>query len=115
VAATLSIAGCAAAASAATSSFSTPFAASFLAGRVILLLLHARAWRHIPEAQPTIGVYLVTIAASSVLWTVRRGPIPIVLVAAALEHTSALLHVAVLALICLALAVRGTVSRRDGK
>jgi low temperature requirement protein LtrA len=70
LAATLSIAGCAAAASAATSSFSTPFAVSFLAGRVILLLLYARAWRHIPDARPTIGVYLATIATSSVLWTV---------------------------------------------
>lgn len=70
LAATLSIAGCAAAASAATSSFSTPFAVSFLAGRLILLLLHARAWRHIPHARPTIGVYLTTIAVSSVLWAV---------------------------------------------
>jgi low temperature requirement protein LtrA len=70
LAATLSIAGCAAAASAATSSFSTPFAMSFLAGRLILLLLHARAWRHIPDARSTIGVYLTTIAASSVLWAV---------------------------------------------
>lgn len=70
LAATLSIAGCAAAASAATSSFSTPFAVSFLAGRLILLLLHARAWRHIPDARPTIGVYLTTIAVSSALWAV---------------------------------------------
>jgi low temperature requirement protein LtrA len=53
LAATLSIAGCAAAASAATSSFSTPFAISYLTGRLILLLLHARAWRHIPDARPT--------------------------------------------------------------
>jgi low temperature requirement protein LtrA len=70
LAATLSIAGCAAAASAATSSFSTPFAVSFLAGRVILLLLHGRAWRHIPDARPTIGVYLTSLAVSSALWTV---------------------------------------------
>lgn len=70
LAATASIAGCAASASAATSSFSTPFAVSFLAGRVILLLLHARAWRHVPEARPTINVYLATMSASSVLWTV---------------------------------------------
>jgi low temperature requirement protein LtrA len=68
--ATLSIAGCAAAASAATSSFSTPFAISYLTGRLILLLLQARAWRHIPDARPTIGVYLTTIAVSSVLWAV---------------------------------------------
>nr|WP_225954877.1 low temperature requirement protein A [Kibdelosporangium phytohabitans] len=70
LAATLCTAGCAAAASAATSSFSTPFAVSFLAGRVILLLLHVRAWRHIPDARPTIGVYLSTLTVSSLLWTV---------------------------------------------
>jgi len=58
LAATASIAGCAASASAATGEFSTPFALCFLTGRVILLLLHLRAWRHVPEARPTIGVYL---------------------------------------------------------
>ena len=42
LAATASIAGCAASASAATGDFSTPFALCFLAGRVILLLLHLR-------------------------------------------------------------------------
>ncbi|MEU8639472.1 low temperature requirement protein A [Amycolatopsis sp. NPDC048633] len=70
LAATLSIAGCAASAATATSSFSTPFAVCFLAGRVILLVLHVRAWRHVPDARSTISVYLVTIAVSSVLWTV---------------------------------------------
>lgn len=77
LAATLSIAGCAAAASAATGEFSTPFAASFLAGRIILLLLHARAWRHIPDARPTIAIYLGATALSSVLWAVSlavEGP-----------------------------------------
>lgn len=68
--AALSIAGCAASASAATTSFSVPFAASFLAGRIILLLLHARAWRHVVDARPTISVYLAATAASSVLWAV---------------------------------------------
>lgn len=70
LAATLSIAGCAAAASAATGEFSTPFAASFLAGRIILLLLHLRAWRHIPDARPTIGIYVAATAVSSALWAV---------------------------------------------
>ena len=55
LAATATIAGCAASASAATGEFSTPFALCFLAGRVILLLLLLRAWRHVPEARPTIA------------------------------------------------------------
>jgi low temperature requirement protein LtrA len=70
LAATASIAGCAASASGATGEFSTAFALSFLAGRVILLLLHLRAWRHVPEARPTIAVYLGFTAASTVLWAV---------------------------------------------
>jgi low temperature requirement protein LtrA len=68
LAATASIAGCAASASAATGEFSTPFALCFVAGRVILLLLHLRAWRHVPEARPTITVYLGFTAVSTVLW-----------------------------------------------
>jgi low temperature requirement protein LtrA len=67
--ATMAVAGCAAAASGATTSFSTPFVLSFLLGRVVLLLLHARAWRHVPEARPTISVYLGATAVSTVLWT----------------------------------------------
>jgi low temperature requirement protein LtrA len=70
LAATASIAGCAASASGATGEFSTAFALSFLAGRVILLLLHLRAWRHVPEARPTIAVYLGFTSASTVLWAV---------------------------------------------
>jgi low temperature requirement protein LtrA len=70
LAATASIAGCAASASGATGEFSTPFALSFLAGRVILLLLQLRAWRHVPKARPTIAVYLGFTAASTVLWAV---------------------------------------------
>lgn len=68
--ATLAVAGCAAAASGATTSFAVPFAASFLAGRLVLLLLHARAWRHVRDARPTIDVYLATTAISSILWAV---------------------------------------------
>lgn len=66
--AALTVAGCAASASAATSAFSVPFAASFLAGRLVLLFLHARAWRHLPDAGPTITVFLLTVGASSALW-----------------------------------------------
>jgi low temperature requirement protein LtrA len=73
LAATLAIAGCAASASSATSSFSTPFAACFLLGRIILLLLLARAWRHVPEARPTITVYLGSTGVSGALWAVSMG------------------------------------------
>jgi low temperature requirement protein LtrA len=66
--ATLAIAGCAAAASGATTSFSTPFVLSFLVGRAVLLLLHVRAWRHVPDARSTISVYLGATAVSAVLW-----------------------------------------------
>ena len=68
LAATLGIAGCAAAASGATTSFSTPFVLSFLVARVVLLLLHLRAWRHVGEARPTVVVYLVANAAVVALW-----------------------------------------------
>ena len=71
--ATLGVAGCAAAASGATTSFSTPFVGSFLVGRVILLLLHARAWRHVEEARSTINVYLGATAVSTLLWAVSLG------------------------------------------
>jgi low temperature requirement protein LtrA len=70
LASTGAIAGCAAAATAATGDFSTAFAASFLLSRIILLLLHVRAWRHVPEARPTIAVYLAATAASGALWAV---------------------------------------------
>ncbi len=92
LAATLSIAGCAASASAATSDFSTPFAASFLAGRLILLLLYARAWRHIPDARPTVGIYLAGTTVSSALWAVSLavdGPVRYWLWAAAVAVDAA--------------------------
>jgi low temperature requirement protein LtrA len=78
LAATLSIAGCAASAMFATAAFSTSFAVCFLAGRVILLVLHVRAWRHVRDARSTIGVYLATLGVSSVLWAVSlpvEGPV----------------------------------------
>ncbi|GID28308.1 low temperature requirement protein A [Paractinoplanes brasiliensis] len=60
--------GMAAAAQGATSSEGTQFALCFLATRVILLLLYARAWRHVPEARHTIVIYIAGAAASCVLW-----------------------------------------------
>jgi low temperature requirement protein LtrA len=70
LAATAAIAGCAASASDAVGKYAVPFAASFLLGRLILLGLYLRAWRHVAEARPTITVYLVCIGASSLLWAV---------------------------------------------
>ena len=70
LAATAAIAGCAASASDAVGKYAVPFAASYLLGRVILLGLYARAWRHVHEARSTINVYLLCIAASTVLWAV---------------------------------------------
>ncbi|HEX8497957.1 MAG TPA: low temperature requirement protein A, partial [Actinomycetales bacterium] len=68
--ATLGIAGCAAAASGATTSYSTPFVVCFLITRVVLLVLHLRAWRHVEEARPTIAVYLGATGTSAALWAV---------------------------------------------
>jgi low temperature requirement protein LtrA len=66
--ATLAVAGCAASASGATQELAIPFAASFLATRVLLLLLYLRAWRHVEDARPTIAVYLGCLAVTVVLW-----------------------------------------------
>lgn len=68
--ATGAIAGCAASASDAVGTYAVPFAASYLVGRLILLGLYARAWRHVADARPTIDVYLLCIGVSTVLWTV---------------------------------------------
>ena len=68
LAATAAIAGCAASASDAVGEYAVPFAASYLLGRLILLGLYGRAWHHVPDARPTILVYLVSVSASSVLW-----------------------------------------------
>ena len=70
LAATLAVAGCAASATDAVGKYAVPFAVCFLLGRVILLLLYVRAWRHVPDARPTIRAYLACIGAASVLWGV---------------------------------------------
>jgi low temperature requirement protein LtrA len=66
--ATLAIAGCAASATEATGSLGWAFAASYLAGRVMLVLLYLRAWVHVKEARGTISVYLVAAVLSAALW-----------------------------------------------
>ena len=66
--ATAAIAGCAASASDAAGKYAVPFAASYLVGRLVLLGLYGRAWRHVADARPTISVYLVCVGASTLLW-----------------------------------------------
>jgi low temperature requirement protein LtrA len=68
--ATGSIAGCAASASDAVGELAVPFAACYLGSRLVLLALYLRAWRHVQEARPTVGVYLLTVSLSAALWAV---------------------------------------------
>ena len=68
--ATAAIAGCAASASDAVGKYAVPFAVSYLVGRLVLLGLYARAWRHVVQARPTINVYLLCVGVSAVLWAV---------------------------------------------
>lgn len=80
--ATLAITGCAASAGDATADLALPFAASYATGMIILLLLYVRAWRHLPDARPTIAVYLATTGTGALLWTISlpvSGPAPFVL------------------------------------
>jgi low temperature requirement protein LtrA len=67
---TAAIAGCAAAATGGLGSTSAPFAACFLLGRLVLLGLYLRAWRHVPDGRGTIGVYLGSTSAAATLWAV---------------------------------------------
>lgn len=47
---------------------STAFTLSYLATRLLLLGLYARAYRHVAEARPTIRIYLAGTAAAAALW-----------------------------------------------
>ncbi len=73
LAATAAIAGCAASASDAVGKYAVPFAACFLLGRILLLALYLRAWRHVEKARPTIRAYLLSTGVSAVLWAVSIG------------------------------------------
>jgi low temperature requirement protein LtrA len=68
----LAMAGCvigmAAAAQGATGPDGTKFAACYLATRVILLVLYARAYRHVAEARHTIAIYIGGAGAAAALW-----------------------------------------------
>lgn len=73
LAATLAIAGCAASATEATGSLGWAFAVSFLAARLLLVVLYARAWRSVVPARGTISVYLAAATLSAALWAVSIG------------------------------------------
>lgn len=66
--ATGAIAGCAASAGGAGGDQAVPFAICYAVGMAVLTLLHVRAWRHIPQARPTISVYVATNGLSALLW-----------------------------------------------
>lgn len=44
------------------------FTIGYLATRVLLIVLYARAWRHVTEARETITVYLASTGAGAALW-----------------------------------------------
>ena len=68
--ATGAIAGCAASGADAVGSTAVPFAVCYLASRLIVFGLYVRAWRHLPDARPTIDVYLTVIGLSSLVWAI---------------------------------------------
>lgn len=67
-AAMAAILGAAASISEATGTHITAFTVSYLLGRLVLLGLYARAWRHVPAARDTIGVYLTGMTLVVGLW-----------------------------------------------
>jgi low temperature requirement protein LtrA len=70
LAATGTIAGCAASASDAIGKSAVPFAACYFGSLLVLLALYVRAWRHVREARPTITVYLIIVSVSAAMWAV---------------------------------------------
>lgn len=68
LAATLAMAGCAAAAVDADGSGAVAFAASFLLGRALLVGLYLRAWWHVREARATTVVYLTATSVTCPIW-----------------------------------------------
>jgi low temperature requirement protein LtrA len=67
---TAAVMAMAASAQEATGATSTIFALSYIATRVMLVLLYARAYRHVREARATIGIYLAGASAAATLWAV---------------------------------------------
>ncbi len=70
LAATAAVLGMAASAQNATGSDAARFAACYLITRVLVVLLYARAFRHVPDARPTIAVYMAGAGVAAVLWAI---------------------------------------------
>jgi low temperature requirement protein LtrA len=70
LAGTVAVMGLAASAPEAVGGKATTFAICYLATRVLLLALYARAYRHVPEARATIRIYLAGTGAGAALWAV---------------------------------------------
>ena len=68
LAGTAAVIGMAASAQDASGAGATKFAACYLATRVLLVLLYARAYRHVREARATIVIYLAGTTAGATLW-----------------------------------------------
>lgn len=64
------ILGCAASIYSATGAKTTAFAGSYLIGRLVLVGLYLRAWRHVPDARSTIAVYVAAMSTVAALWAV---------------------------------------------
>ena len=67
---TVAVMAMAASAPEAAGSKAPMFAAGYLATRVMLLALYARAYRHVADARRTIAIYLTGTGASAALWAV---------------------------------------------
>lgn len=67
--ATFAVAVMAASAGSILSSGVAAFTVGYVATRVVLAVLYARAWVHIIDSRPTINLYFATTLFSSVLWT----------------------------------------------
>ncbi|MET7419038.1 low temperature requirement protein A [Dactylosporangium sp. NPDC005555] len=68
LAAAAAVIGMAASAPDATGGSATAFTLSYLATRVVLFALYARAYRHVARARATIGIYLTGTAAGAACW-----------------------------------------------
>ncbi|MEV0128675.1 low temperature requirement protein A [Dactylosporangium sp. NPDC050688] len=68
LAAAAAVLGMAASAPGATRGTAAAFTLSYLATRVVLFLLYARAYRHVRQARATIGIYLAGTGAGAVCW-----------------------------------------------
>ncbi len=66
----LGVIGLAASAADATGRRAVQFAACYILLRGLLFLQYARAWRSVPDARPTIRLYLTGTAVSAGLWSV---------------------------------------------